>query len=1464
MIRRMRNLAVVTVLAVTLGLASRAVANDIALFQTVFSTDFTVAGVGGLRNVGSGTIALSGVSGTVTQAFLYWHGPTNSADPNANANILVNGTPVTGTNIGFSDNNCWGFNNSQAYRADVTALVSATGNGNYALTGLGSGSPVNSNGASLIVFFDDGDSSNNRDAVVFDGNDSNISNPFDAPGWNVTLGGINYTAGSAALQMHVADGQTYLDDALILNGNVLVPAGPVFQGDSVPSANNGPGNNGSLWDIRTEDVTSFLVPGPNTLTLTTGVNSDCLALVAAIVDLPAGAAPNQPPQAVCEPGPINLEADDNCCVTVTVDDIDAGSNDPDDEVDTLCITEVDGNPVGCLQSVQICGDGSHTVQLTITDVAGESDSCTTEVIIVDGPNTPPDITCPDDVVIECGTPIELGACCLDDSCQDITEGECALLMGVFNPGISCDSGICDSPECEAASCGNFVPCEGNGACVCVSLSSGSGGVCVVGSTSCAPLTLCPNGVSDCAAGEVCAVDTCCGDPVCVPQSAFCPDAAQMPEPPPEGTLTIWGEQPPPGANGQDQDGLATATDNCDADPDVSFEDTVVEGCGDTQTTTRVWTAVDDAGNSSSCTQTISIVDTTDPEITCPGNLTLECDGAGNAAAVNAWLADVSASDTCGGVSITNDFTGLSDDCGATGSATVIWTATDDCDRTATCSATVTIVDTVDPTITCPDNLTLECDGAGNTAAVNAWLADVSASDTCGDVTITNDFAGLSDDCGATGSATVVWTATDDCNRTATCTATVTVEDTTDPEITCPDSLTVECDGEGNTADLNAWLAGTTASDECGEVTITNDFAGLSDGCGATGTATVTWTATDDCDRTAMCSATFTIVDTIDKVITCPEDLTVECDGAGNTAELDAWLADVSAADACGDVTIVNDFAGLSDGCGATGTATVTWTATDDCDNTSACSATFAIVDTTNPVVDTCPAPTTVECDGEGNTAELNAWLDSFAGSDTCGDVTLTDNFAGLSDDCGETGTATVVFTVTDDCGLLTSCTSTFTIEDTIDPSIDNCPAETTVECDGEGNAAELEAWLDSFEASDICSDVTLTNDFKGLSDDCGETGSATVEFLATDDCGLDTSCESTFVIEDTISPEITCPADVTIISGDSTDPDATGSATATDVCDQADPTIVSEDEVTIPDCLADPIHFTIAREWTATDDCGNSSSCVQTITVMRQEVSLIIKQGACPAPVNPNSNGVVPMLLTGDTDFDVNNVLLGTLRVTRCDCTGGDVAPNDGPPGPKIMILDLNHPFDGDVDCVNGPCACNANQDSDGIDDIWMKFRTDEMVSALPLASGEGTVILSVTGELDASAYPAGPINVGFIASDCILIVPPGADPINATVGSNVADTYVEVLPLDLNVDSDGFTNFGRAYFPDTLVTVTAPPSSAGRRFLRWKVDGVLQAIGLRTLEVEVTSDVNLEAIYRRPSRIEPDDPPTESDGDME
>ncbi len=267
--------------------------NDLVNNTTVYNTDFVVAGVGGLRDVGSATMALSGVSGSVALAYLYWNGPTDSVDPTANANVMFGGFAISGTNIGFSNDNCWSYDNSQAYRADVTSIVSAGGNGNYALAGFGAGT-VNTNGASLVVFFNDGNPSNNRDVVLFEGNDSNQPNVYDADGWNVTLSGINYASGTANIQLHVADGQNFGfgDDAeILLNGLTLEPAGQIFAGNSVPSANNGPQNNGSLWDIRSWDITSFLTPGPNSLTLYSGSVYDCLGLVVALVDLPAGAAP---------------------------------------------------------------------------------------------------------------------------------------------------------------------------------------------------------------------------------------------------------------------------------------------------------------------------------------------------------------------------------------------------------------------------------------------------------------------------------------------------------------------------------------------------------------------------------------------------------------------------------------------------------------------------------------------------------------------------------------------------------------------------------------------------------------------------------------------------------------------------------------------------------------------------------------------------------------------------------------------------------------------------------------------------------------------------------------------------------------------------------------------------------------------------------------------------------------------
>lgn len=271
----------------------------------------------------------------------------------------------------------------------------------------------------------------------------------------------------------------------------------------------------------------------------------------------------------------------------------------------------------------------------------------------------------------------------------------------------------------------------------------------------------------------------------------------------------------------------------------------------------------------------------------------------------------------------------------------------------------------------------------------------------------------------------------------------------------------------------------------------------------------------------------------------------------------------------------------------------------------------------------------VECDGAGNVADLNAWLASNGGAtatDECGNISWSNNFSALSDLCGETGSVTVTFTATSDDGCVTNSSqtiATFTIVDTTDPTIDTCPLDTTVECDGQGNVEELDAWINSFAASDICGDVFLTDDFTGLSDDCGATGSATVTFTARDECVNESSCVSTFTIEDTIPPDVSCSVDVdTLWPVNHNLVDVGLSVSVSDICDDAPQVVVEvysdedDDEATgagrhapdAKDIAADTLRLRAERKGdadgrvylivvTATDSCGNSSHTCCTVTV---------------------------------------------------------------------------------------------------------------------------------------------------------------------------------------------------------------------------------------------------------------------------
>ena len=91
----------------------------------------------------------------------------------------------------------------------------------------------------------------------------------------------------------------------------------------------------------------------------------------------------------------------------------------------------------------------------------------------------------------------------------------------------------------------------------------------------------------------------------------------------------------------------------------------------------------------------------------------------------------------------------------------------------------------------------------------------------------------------------------------------------------------------------------------------------------------------------------------------------------------------------------------------------------------------------------------------------------------------------------------------------------------------------------------------------------------------------------------------------------------------------------------------------------------------------------------------------------------------------------------------------------------------------------------------------------------------------------------------------------------------MKVTPVDGNSHADGLTNFSRAYSEGTIVSVTAPLLSNGRKFVRWSVNGVLQDLDARTLTLTATEDITLKAYYKRQGRIAPDDP-RDGGGDLD
>ncbi|HZV70685.1 MAG TPA: T9SS type A sorting domain-containing protein [Saprospiraceae bacterium] len=427
------------------------------------------------------------------------------------------------------------------------------------------------------------------------------------------------------------------------------------------------------------------------------------------------------------------------------------------------------------------------------------------------------------------------------------------------------------------------------------------------------------------------------------------------------------------------------------------------------------------------------------------NIIIPCNLANQQAAIQSWLnnhGNASVLQYCGSPTWTNDFF-LSNDCGGTGDSYVTFTFTDECGSTET-TALLSIQDITAPAITSPaGNLTVETDGQGNITQRNAWLnanGGATATDACGATTWSNNFTSVNLTCGHAGSATVTFTAWDECVNNTTSVATFTITDLVKPTLVHPaQDLSIPIGPQSNLL-LQNWLAshgGAEAYDLGGDVTWQHNFSTLTNGCGSTGGASVTFTVTDPCGNSVITVATIQVTDHTPPVIeTTAIDTVVYCGESNSQLLLQQWLdshGHANASDFGGNVTWQHNYNALSDSCGTTGSATVTFTASDPCGNNATTVGRFKFTDPTPPVIETVAHDTTVFCPGNDLPTVMQQWLSRHGGasaSDRCGSVNWTNNFSAIIDTCQLLANYPVTFTAWDECLNSTLTNATFTVIDT--------------------------------------------------------------------------------------------------------------------------------------------------------------------------------------------------------------------------------------------------------------------------------------------------------------------------------------------------------------------------------------------------------------------------------------------------
>jgi hypothetical protein len=313
--------------------------------------------------------------------------------------------------------------------------------------------------------------------------------------------------------------------------------------------------------------------------------------------------------------------------------------------------------------------------------------------------------------------------------------------------------------------------------------------------------------------------------------------------PPDTTLDCAATLPPA------MPSPCTATDDC--------HDVTITFLGESSTgycpriVTRTYRATDECGNTADGQVRFVLRDTTPPVITCPPDVTQECD----VPLPPALPSPCTATDDCNTVTITLESETTTGTCPEV--VTRTYRATDLCGNTAEAQVRTTLVDTTPPVIDCPPDTTLDC---------SATLPDpvpppCTAQDACHAATVA--YVGETRTGTCPEVVTRTYRATDACGNSTSGQVRFTLVDTTPPDITCPPDTTQDC-----AVPLPPPLPiPCTATDDCNAVTLA--YVGETRAGDCPEIVTRTYRATDACGNTKDGQVRFFLTDTTPPRICSP-------------------------------------------------------------------------------------------------------------------------------------------------------------------------------------------------------------------------------------------------------------------------------------------------------------------------------------------------------------------------------------------------------------------------------------------------------------------------------------------------------------------------------------------------------------------------------------------------------------------